>query len=156
MNSSNWTLVWKDFYVKINSNFFIGRADREPSKFSKVCSYHFRDGKKSAGPEIFKRNADKLFPSERNDSQKKKKKVKSSEVNDVMTIIAAAVQSSEETLNVSTYTSTEQIILEAELDLTKQELNSHQEAKQYLRTHYSAQKSSGWKLVCQPKRSLIL
>ena len=137
MNSSNWTLVWKDFYVKINSNFFIRRADREPSKFSKVCSCHFRDGKKSAGPEIFKRNADKLFPSERNDSQKKKKKVKSSEVNDVMTIIAAAVQSSEETLNVSTSTSTEQIILEAELDLTKQELNYHQEAKQYLRTHYS-------------------
>ena len=89
MNSSNWTLVWKDFYVKINSNFFIRRADREPSKFSKVCSCHFRDGKKSAGPEIFKRNADKLFPSERNNSQKKKKKVKSSEVNDVMTIFAA-------------------------------------------------------------------
>ncbi|XP_068723635.1 uncharacterized protein [Montipora capricornis] len=54
-----------------------------------------------------------------------------------MTIIAAAVTSSEETLNVSTSTSTEQIILEAELDLTKQELNSHQEAKQYQRTHYS-------------------
>ena len=78
-----------------------------------------------------------MFPSEGNDSQKKKKKVKSSEVNDVMTIIAAAVKSSEETLNVSTSTSTEQIILEAELDLTKQELNSHQEAKQYQRTHYS-------------------
>ena len=78
----------------------------------------------------------KLKSSERNDSQKKKKKVKSSEVKDVMTIIAAAVQSSEETLNVSTSTSTEQIILEAELDFTKRELNSHQEAKQYLRTHY--------------------
>ena len=78
-----------------------------------------------------------MFPSEGNDSQKKKKKVKSSEVNDVMTIIAATVKSSEETLNVSTSTSTEQIILEAELDLTKQELNSHKEAKQYQRTHYS-------------------
>ena len=54
-----------------------------------------------------------------------------------MTIIAAAAQSSEETLNVSTSISSEQIILEAELDLTKQELNSHPEAKQYLRSHYS-------------------
>ena len=69
--------------------------------------------------------------------RRRKRLIKSSEVNDVMTIIAAAVKSSEETLNVSTSTATEQLILEAELDLTKQELNSHQEAKQYQRTHYS-------------------
>ena len=96
------------------------RADREPSKYSKVCSCHFREGKKSAGPEIFKRNADKLFPLQENNSEKKRKrdsKVNSSAVNDIMKIFTEARESSEKTQNGSTQpASTEQIILEAELD----------------------------------------
>ncbi|XP_067023274.1 uncharacterized protein [Acropora muricata] len=117
------------------------RADREPSKYSKVCSCHFREGKKSSGPEIFKRNADKLFPLQENNSEKKRKcdsKVNSSPVNDIMKIITEAVESSEKTQNGSTQpASTEQIILEAELHLTKQELKYHNETKHYQRAHYS-------------------
>ena len=107
---------------------------------------------------MFKRNADKLFPLQENNSEKKRKcdsKVNSSAVND-MKIITEAVESSEKTQNGSTQpASTEQIILEAELDLTKQELTYHNETKYYQRAHYS-QRSSEWKKACQPKRSSIL
>ena len=51
---------------------YIRRADKKPSKRSKVCSYHFRGGKKSTGPESFKWNADKLFPSQKTPPKKKK------------------------------------------------------------------------------------
>ncbi|KAK3735279.1 hypothetical protein QZH41_009654 [Actinostola sp. cb2023] len=36
----------------------IRREDREPNKHSRICSCHFRNGKKTNGPEIFQRNAD--------------------------------------------------------------------------------------------------
>ena len=39
------------------------RQDREPNGNSRVCSCHFRDGVKEAGPKIFARNEKKLFPS---------------------------------------------------------------------------------------------
>ncbi|XP_015772313.1 PREDICTED: uncharacterized protein LOC107350584 [Acropora digitifera] len=55
-----------------------------------------------------------------------------------MKIITEAVESSEKTQNGSTQpASTEQIILEAELHLTKQELKYHNETKHYQRAHYS-------------------
>ena len=55
-----------------------------------------------------------------------------------MKIITEARESSEKTQNGSTQpASTEQIILEAELDLTKQELKYHNETKHYQRAHYS-------------------
>ena len=44
-----------------------------PSKSSRVCSCHFRGGKKSNGPEIFERNREKLFHEERGSPPKKKK-----------------------------------------------------------------------------------
>lgn len=52
---------------------FYWRADREPSQHSKVCSFHFRDGLKSARPEVFERNAHKLFPAQGNPTKKKRK-----------------------------------------------------------------------------------
>ena len=55
-----------------------------------------------------------------------------------MKIITEAVESSEKTQNGSTQpASTEQIILEAELDLSKQELKYHNETTHYQRAHYS-------------------
>ena len=49
------------------------REDREPSKYSRVCSCHFRDGQKTNGPEMFDRNKDKLFTEQRGPPTKRKK-----------------------------------------------------------------------------------
>ena len=54
-----------------------------------------------------------------------------------MTIVAEGENISEQTKTTCKSISTEQIILQAELELTKQELHCHQETKQYQRTHYS-------------------
>ncbi|XP_044169919.1 uncharacterized protein LOC114948291 isoform X3 [Acropora millepora] len=51
----------------------IRREDREPSKHSRVCSCHFRDGQKANGPEMFDRNKDKLFTEQRGPPKKRKK-----------------------------------------------------------------------------------
>ena len=53
--------------------FFHRREDKMPSKSSRVCSCHFRGGKKSNGPEIFERNREKLFHEQRGSPPKKKK-----------------------------------------------------------------------------------
>ena len=72
------------FLVHIDIYFFIlnytanialfcdRREEREPGKHARVCSCHFRDGNKSNGPEIFKRNRDKLFPAPKDKPKKKK------------------------------------------------------------------------------------
>jgi len=102
-----------------------------------VCSCHFRGGLKSSGPEIFERNVGKLFPSQENPPQKRRKlnsKPDESVISE-MAIIHDSENISDKMQNGSI--STEQIILEVELDLTKQELYSHQETKNYQRTHYS-------------------
>lgn len=101
---------------------FFRRADREPSQHSKVCSCHFRDGLKMAGPEIFERNAHKLFPTWGNPTQKKRKldsKLAASAFCD-LAAITQGENLTEQMQNESI--STEQVILEAELELTKQEL----------------------------------
>ena len=121
--------------------FYIRRADRIPSKHSKLCSCHFRRGKKSAGPEIFKWNADKLFPSQKTPPKKKKKPKslvnKLPTVKDTMAIINAKSTESSDTWDERSSTPTEQIILEAELNVAKQELNYHQDTMQYQKKHYS-------------------
>ena len=90
--------------------FYIRRADRKPSKHSKVCSCHFRRGKKSAGPEIFKWNADKLFPSQKTPPKKKKKPKslvnKLPTVKDTMAIINAKSAESSDTWDERSSTST--------------------------------------------------
>lgn len=95
------------------------RADREPSQHSKVCSCLFRDGLKSAGPEIFERNAHKLFPTQENPTRKKRKldsKLAASAFCDLATTTKGE-NLTEQMRNESI--STEQVILEAELELTK-------------------------------------
>ena len=42
-------------------NYVIRRDDREPNKYSRVCSCHFRDRDKRNMPTISNRNKDKLF-----------------------------------------------------------------------------------------------
>ena len=53
------------------------RDDREPSKHSRVCSCHFRNGKKGNGPEMFDPNKDKLFTEQRGPPPKTKKNTES-------------------------------------------------------------------------------
>lgn len=50
------------------------RKDRDPRKYSSVCSCHFRDGDKRNGPGIYERNQDKLLPEQRGPPPKKNKK----------------------------------------------------------------------------------
>ena len=104
-----------------------------------MCSCHFRDRLKSAGPEIFERNANKLFPSQGNPPQKKRKlnaKPDESAISE-MAVVTNSENISDKMQNGSNISNAEQIILEVELDLTKQELYSYQETKHYQRTHYS-------------------
>lgn len=49
------------------------REYRSPGSSSRVCSCHFRDGPKVNGREIFKRNADKLFPNNETRTPKRTK-----------------------------------------------------------------------------------
>jgi len=94
---------------------------------------------KSAGPEIFERNANKLFPSQGNPPQKKRKlnaKPDESAISE-MAVVTNSENISDKMQNGSNISNAEQIILEVELDLTKQELYSYQETKHYQRTHYS-------------------
>lgn len=115
----------------------IRRKDREPGNHSRICSCHFRDGKKSAGPEIYTRNADKLFPSEGFPRKKKKQSsTTQSSVHDMVQAIRDKME--EEAPPLQEKPSTNQVILEAELDLAKRELEQQRETAQYQRTHYSA------------------
>ena len=50
------------------------RRDHEPNSNWRVCSCHFSEGNKNNGPEIFKHNEGKLFPTQ--GSQKKKRNIK--------------------------------------------------------------------------------
>ena len=49
----------------------IRRADKGPTSSSRVCSCHFRNGDKTNGPTIFKRNASKLFPKKKKTRKQK-------------------------------------------------------------------------------------
>lgn len=113
---------------------FHRRQDRDPSAYSRVCSCHFREGKKSNGPEIFERNANKLFPS---DGRPPKKKRKKSELS-VQDMVQAHKAKQEEAKPPQEKIPTSQIILEAELDCVKNELKQQEQSTQYKKGHYSA------------------
>lgn len=119
------------------------REDREPGKHSRVCSCHFREGKKSNGPEIFKRNQDKLFPAE--EAKPKKKKIESQQT--LQEMIEAARKKEE--LEQGTSGSVErlestrkEVILEAELEQAKREMIDQREKNYYVQKHYTVSKMS--------------
>ena len=60
----------------------IQRADEGPTSSSRVCSCHFRNGDKTNGPTIFKRNASKLFPEEGKNKKTKIRATKETPNND--------------------------------------------------------------------------
>ncbi|KAL9976555.1 hypothetical protein ACROYT_G013874 [Oculina patagonica] len=97
------------------------RKDREPGKHARVCSCHFRNGNKSNGPEIFKRNEDKIFPVEEGESKKKKKFEPANKEASLKEMIEAARTSEQKSQEDSLgncdrpVSTTQEIILEAEL-----------------------------------------
>ncbi|XP_068691524.1 uncharacterized protein [Montipora foliosa] len=119
----------------------IRRKDREPSKHSRVCSCHFTDGYKQYGPTIYERNRDKIFPSE-GGPPKKKKKV-TAEKKTVKEMVAEAIRGSEQQPTDNDIKqeccnkTTNEIILEAELDQAREELQDRQEKESYAQKHYN-------------------
>ena len=93
-----------------------------------MCSCHFTDGNKLYRPTIYKRNRDKIFPSE-GGPPKKKKKVTDKEKT-VHEMVAEAIRRSEQqsTENDNKQEccnkTTNEIILEAELDEAREELRA--------------------------------
>ena len=120
-------IVTSDKVVSICS--FHRREDKMPSKYSRVCSCHFRSGKKSNGPEIFERNREKLFPEQRGSPRKKKAKTETAFKGNTLTEMIEDARKNE---SLSTEKSKEQkqkttreVILEAELDLVNRDLKVH-------------------------------
>ena len=120
------------------------RADRSPGKHSRVCSCHFRDGNKENGPEIFKRNADTMFAPDDYSKPKtaKKSKAKTNVSTQKQTIaeIVNDYKSKEaelETIEYEERPSVTEIVLKAELEEMKRELETYKEKAAYKRSHYS-------------------
>ena len=137
-------IVTSDKVVSICS--FHRREDKIPNKYSRVCSCHFRDGKKSNGPEIFERNRDKLFPEQRGSPPKKKKtktafreKTLTEMIEDARKNESPSTQESKE----QNEKTTREVILEAELDLVKRDLKSLKEHVQYKTKCYTVGELSG-------------
>ena len=138
-------IVASDKVVSICS--FHRREDKMPSKYSRVCSCHFRSGKKSNGPEIFERNREKLFPEQRGSPPKKKAKTETAFKGNTLTEMIEDARKNE---SLSTEKSKEQkqkttreVILEAELDLVNRDLKSAQEQIQYKNRCYTVGELSG-------------
>ena len=115
------------------------RKDREPSKYSRVCSCHFRDENKSYGPEIYTRNQEKIFPAEGGPPKKKKKgTTKKETLHEMVETIRGEQQSpDEDSQQEAESNTTKEIILEAELNQTKEELKNMQEKENYKQKHYT-------------------
>ena len=126
--------------------FFHRREDKMPSKSSRVCSCHFRGGKKSNGPEIFERNRKKLFHEQRG-SPPKKKKIETDFREKTLTEMIEDARKNEspsikENIEQKQKT-TREVILEAELDLVKRDLKSLEEQVQYKTRCYTVGELSG-------------
>ena len=99
-----------------------------------MCSCHFRDGKKSNGPEIFERNREKLFPKQRGSPLKKKKTetaIKEKTLTEMIEDSRKNESPSTEENKEQNQKTTREVILEAELDLVKRDLKSLKEHIQY-------------------------
>ena len=99
------------------------------------------DGNKLYGPTIYERNRDKIFPSEGGPPKKKKKGAPKKKT--VQEIVDEAIGGSEQqsTDNDNKQEccnkSTNEIILEAELDQAREDLQNMQEKESYKQKHYT-------------------
>jgi len=101
----------------------------------------FRDGNKSNGPEIFKRNREKIFPAE--EGKPKERKIVPANQESLQEMIKAArkreQESQEDTVeNLERPSSTREIILEAELQQAEKDLTDLKQKTDYLHKHYIA------------------
>ena len=126
---------------------------------------HFRVGKKTNAPEIFKRNIYKLFPNDGRtvrEAPKKKQNWKNSTIVVVQEVVES-YRKQQEAQKVATIepavpqVPTAQVILEVGLDQHKRELGKHNEIMQYQRSHYSVKSLNPevLRLASQLKRFLI-
>jgi len=115
-----------------------------PGKHSRVCSCHFREGKKSNGPEIFERNKDKLFAEQRGPPPKKKKSVpKEKTLSELVEQAQRNEPPSVEKENELRPKTTQEVILEAELDLAKRELKNLEDRLHYKNRCYTVTELPG-------------
>ena len=130
-----------DVFAKAYS-FINRREDRQPSKYSRVCSCHFRNEEKTNGPEIFDRNKEKLFAEQRGPPPKKKKNTESKgqSLSQIIETVRKNKQPSEGEADRRT---TQEIILEAELDLANRELKELDQTVQYKRDKYTVSALEG-------------
>ena len=108
------------------------RRDKELKKHSRVYSYHFKDGKKSKGPENFERNKDKLFFKQRGSPRKKIEKMLREKT--VVEIVEDAQRREPVSVlewKVEKGKTTQEVILEAGLDLAKTDVQDLQEQVKY-------------------------
>ncbi|XP_065056842.1 uncharacterized protein LOC135685039 [Rhopilema esculentum] len=119
------------------------RQDRAPGSNSRVCSCHFRDELKVNGPEIFKRNADKFFPTTEVRKPKIAKKVKPAPENPsglmlvsdiVEQYYASAASTSREN---NTETPTREVLLQIEVENLRKEVKDLKIKGTYQREVYS-------------------
>ena len=127
-------------------NYTIRRDDREPNKYSRVCSCHFRDGDKRNLPTISNRNRDKLFDllpgAESKALPKKKLKTKSDAKLPTVTSVLAEIKensgpSGSTNEQEKSMDSRNTSLVEIELDMTSRELTKQNELSGYQREHYS-------------------
>lgn len=108
-----------------------------PGKHSRVCSCHFREGKKSNGPEMFERNKEKLFAEQRGPPPKKKKIVFTETLAELVEQAQRNKPSSVEKETERRPKTTQEVILDAELDLAKRELKNLEDTLHYKNRCYT-------------------
>lgn len=119
---------------------FNRREDCEPSKHSRVCSCHFRDGQKANGPQVYDRNKNKLFAEQRGPPSKKKKKAEPKKclLPEIIDITWKNEQPSTYDADIEENVPTKrEVILEAELDLANRELKGLEGELQYKSMRYT-------------------
>ena len=115
-----------------------------PGKHSRACSCHFREDKKSNGPEMFERNKEKLFAEQRGPPPKKKKTVSTEKT--LAELVEQAQRnkpSSVEKENEQRQKTTQEVILEAELDLAKRGLKNLEDTLHYKNRCYTVTELPG-------------
>ena len=103
------------------------------------------DGNKLYGPTIYESNRDKIFPSEGGPPKKKKRIVKKKTVQEMVaeSIGGSGQQSTDDNNKQECCNrSTNEIILEAELDQAREDLQDMQEKESYTQKHYTVSELS--------------
>ena len=120
----------------------IRRGDKGPTSSSRVCSCHFRDGKKVNLPTVFKRNAGKIFEEQEPVKRKPKATTKVLQENSPKQV-QVPNHCTDDANNVDRPTRPdEKVLLQIELDSVKRELEKERAGNSYHRERYSVKNLS--------------